>query len=52
MTSLVKYSTSPRNAEHSPKVSLEQGIGNRRAERLRINGSAKFNICASYQHLC
>jgi len=25
---------------------------NRRAERLRINGSAKFNFCSSYQVQC
>lgn len=53
MTSLVKYSTSPRNAEHSPKVSLEQQFGKmadlvlNSSSVLRLNFFAKLNFCSS-----
>jgi hypothetical protein len=33
-------------------LTREHRIGNRRAERLRINGSAKLNFCSSYQPQC
>ncbi len=35
--------------EHSTEVLLEHRIGNRRAERLRINGSAKFSFSSSIE---
>ncbi len=31
---------------------VQHRIGNRRAERLRINGSAKFNFCSSIKVQC
>ena len=52
MTSLVKYSTSPRNAEHSPKVSLEHSIAKMRREVQAIKVCSIFIVNNIAKSLC
>jgi len=37
------------NQDERRTPNTQHRIGNRRAERLRINGTAKFSFCSSYQ---